>query len=68
MKKFWMVTLDGGNAPTARHATLELAKAEAARLSAKNAVAAHVVEHIATCQPRFDVAWSSPESEPKPDA
>ena len=62
MKKFWMVTLDGGNAPTARHATIELARAEAARLSAKHAVPAHVLEHVITCQPQFNVSWSEPEA------
>lgn len=61
MKKFWMVSLEGGNAPTARHATLQAAEAEAARLAYKTGNPAHILEHIITCEPKREVVWRKPE-------
>ena len=60
MKKFWMISVDGA-ATTMRHATLQAAEAEAARLAYKTGNPAHILEHIITCEPKREVVWRKPE-------
>jgi hypothetical protein len=59
MEKFWMVSVDGGNAPTKRYASFDEAKAEAARLATKESKPAHVLGLEATATPTFNVTWNS---------
>lgn len=58
VKVFYMVALDSGGPPVARHETLEKAQNEAARLAVKHGTNAHVLEVIATCTPVANVTWA----------
>ena len=55
--KFWMVYVESGNNPTYRHETLELAKAEAKRLTIDYPVKkAYVLEVLGYMQ-KVEVEW-----------
>ena len=56
--KFWMIVVDGGNAPTKRHTSLVLAREEAERLASKEGRRAHILESTTYCQPVKLVQWS----------
>lgn len=56
--KFWMIVVDGGNAPTKRHTSLVLAREEAERLASKEGRRAHILESTVHCQPMRLVQWS----------
>ena len=53
--KFWMVFVDGGNSPSAKHFSKEEAIEEAARLAIKTSKQAYVLE----CIERFIVPMPS---------
>lgn len=57
VKTFYMVSVDGGSAPSARHADREAARKEAARLSVKTGNRAYVLEMVEGCEPAGQVAW-----------
>lgn len=60
----YMVSVDGGSAPTVEHPTLELAKAEAERLSeqSKNRYQKiRVLQVIDVLEPRHTHAWRGEE-------
>ena len=58
MKKFWMVVVDGGNAPGKRQATLTEAKQEAARLAIKEGRTAHILEVTEAVTYTPPVTWT----------
>lgn len=61
-KKFWMVYLTGGDAPTYRHDSQESAKAEAERLSKKYNKEAFVLECTHSCkQDVAPIIWKDAE-------
>lgn len=59
VNKFWMVVIDGGQAPNARHAEKDLAMKEAERLSCKSNNKAYVLESTDMCEPVGRVQWTS---------
>ena len=57
MAKFWMVVVEGGSAPNARHPAIDTARKEAARLAASTGRKAIVLEAIESCEPISNVVW-----------
>ena len=52
----WFVFCEGHSTPTAKHATEEIAKAEAARICKKTGRRCHVLRNVSTCAPG-GVTW-----------
>lgn len=48
--KFWMLYVEGGNAPTFAHRTIASARAEAERLAEKLGKKVYVLEAVSVCE------------------
>ena len=62
-RKFWMVWIEGGPAPTFKHDSREGANREAERLAlAMPSATYHVLEAVAACK-KSTVQWSEAEED-----
>lgn len=59
LAKFYMVVIDGGQAPNARHPDKDTARKEAERLACKSNNKAYVLEAIEVCEPVGRVQWTT---------
>jgi hypothetical protein len=63
MKTFYMLHADGpqSHQPMRRHATMEEAEREAARIAHKENKAVHILQLVKSCTPKLDVTWTPAE-------